>query len=482
VCNLVTGACEARPANEGAVCAASSACALGGVCAMGLCVDGTPRDCSPLSSVCAVGTCDPMIGCFAQPRVDGTPCSDGDPCTSGDRCLAGQCFAATITTPVATCAVPEQIPVVVGTPQSFGQSVVCQGDSLTPTCGSGQPTSDAVYQLVVDGPRLAFVTPSGTSPGSVLAVSSAICSSLNELACIAGAGGVEQALGILAPGTYFFGSEEPGAQPGFTLLLDPHDTCARPRPINAVPNSTVRLEGTTRLAANDFSNLACGGGGRGADHVYELVIAAPTTVDIRTLQFNGQAFDTVLAIQSGACGVGAYLACNDDTPGQPGVPGTLSRIQTTLQPGTYYVVVDGFGNAQGPYTLEVTLGGSPQPTSVFPGTGDVRSTATPFAFAQLTDFVFGTRRPTAAFTQGIDLDLQIQNALVCDAVDLAFRVNNVIATRFSVLPGQTRQQISVAANGMAGASVSLRLEVTRSVAPNCGSIALPDNVSALTFR
>jgi hypothetical protein len=61
----------------------------------------------------------------------------------------------------------------------------------------------------------------------------------------------------------------------------------------------------------------------------------------------GSNFDTVLHVHDGGCG-GPSLGCNDDTMGlqsQLSVP--LTANQTVL------VVVDGFGNSQGNFTLHI---------------------------------------------------------------------------------------------------------------------------------
>ena len=53
----------------------------------------------------------------------------------------------------------------------------------------------------------------------------------------------------------------------------------------------------------------------------------------------------------------SQLACDDD-----GGEGLLSLVNVSpIDPGIYFVIVDGFSNRQGPGTLTITLTPLPQP-------------------------------------------------------------------------------------------------------------------------
>src|SRR5205823_2420258 len=83
------------------------------------------------------------------------------------------------------------------------------------------------------------------------------------------------------------------------------------------------------------------------EKIFKLVIAQTMGIDAQSY-----GIDTVLHIHSGTC-AGTVVACNDDAapPGNFG-----SHVFGLLQPGTYYVVVDGFDtHAVGPFTLAVHL-------------------------------------------------------------------------------------------------------------------------------
>lgn len=105
-------------------------CQVDKTCQAGLCVGGTPKDCSGFDVACEVGACDPGTGicnpvdapsgtscaegitechvgaceggeCKSNPAPDGTSCNDHDACTDQDDCVAGACGGGTA---VAGCS------------------------------------------------------------------------------------------------------------------------------------------------------------------------------------------------------------------------------------------------------------------------------------------------------------------------------------------------------------------------------------------
>jgi uncharacterized protein DUF11/slime mold repeat-containing protein len=92
-CDPLLG-CQAPPVANGTTCSDSLACNGVERCEAGICVPGTPVDCSGLGNQCNYGTCvEPSGTCAATPKIDGFACNDGNACTINDRCKSGVCIA-----------------------------------------------------------------------------------------------------------------------------------------------------------------------------------------------------------------------------------------------------------------------------------------------------------------------------------------------------------------------------------------------------
>lgn len=90
VCQASTGACLLVPRADGLGCDDGDPCTTGDACLAGACRRGTDRDCSAMTSACAVGSCDPATGtCRATPLADGTACGGGG--CGGGTCSGGAC-------------------------------------------------------------------------------------------------------------------------------------------------------------------------------------------------------------------------------------------------------------------------------------------------------------------------------------------------------------------------------------------------------
>src|SRR5207249_9490765 len=100
-CNPQTGTCSHPAKPSGAPCSDGDACtgvdADGGdhCDANGQCVPGTAVVCTAPDQCHDAGTCDPQTGTCSHPaKPSGAPCSDGDACTLADTCDgAGICVA-----------------------------------------------------------------------------------------------------------------------------------------------------------------------------------------------------------------------------------------------------------------------------------------------------------------------------------------------------------------------------------------------------
>jgi hypothetical protein len=155
-CDVETDTCVDMPGNDGASCIDDDPCTVTSYCANGACAPGQLTDCSFLDSVCGTGTCDPEIGCVAQPLNDGSACNDGLFCTINDSCMNGTCQGdpnPCVNSPNLDCMVAscnEASDTCTATPGNDGQA--CDdGDACTAgttcsggSCGGGQPANNGV--------------------------------------------------------------------------------------------------------------------------------------------------------------------------------------------------------------------------------------------------------------------------------------------------------------------------------------------------
>ena len=95
--------------------------------------------------------------------------------------------------------------------------------------------------------------------------------------------------------------------------------------------------------SND-SDTNSGGGNNGKEEVYSLTIDRSTDIDIVLDQFDGRDMELFLLDELDA------FVCNLSSKNQPG---EIESIKTTLEPGTYYIVVEGFDGDEGSYRLTV---------------------------------------------------------------------------------------------------------------------------------
>ncbi len=124
------------------------------------------------------------------------------------------------------------------------------------------------------------------------------------------------------------------------------DTIASATVIPMVPFNDL---GTTTGFVDDYDEVCPYSGATAPDVVYRYDAATENYVDI---DLCGSGYDTKLYVYDGAM---TLIACNDDF--YTGAPcGTyVSRLEFVhFDAGqTYYIVVDGYGNGNGPYVLQV---------------------------------------------------------------------------------------------------------------------------------
>src|SRR2546426_377824 len=127
--------------------------------------------------------------------------------------------------------------------------------------------------------------------------------------------------------------------------------------------------GTSVLAGS------CGSSATAPEQVFQWTPTVSGTATVQTCGA-GTTFDTVLYLRSGACASGPEVAggCTDDACTNATGLYRASRLTPTVTAGqTYYIVVDGYGGAQGTFSLTVTPPAPTTTTTTLPGGGGCSS-------------------------------------------------------------------------------------------------------------
>lgn len=480
VCDNATNQCRARPRPNGTACDDGNACTVGDFCRRGLCESGGPRACPPPPNMCVVSVCRPAAGgCVVEAAPDGTSCDDGQACSFDDECHGGMCVGTSNAPPGDMCP-GISVPIQVGA-QVFVGDNTCAADDAAGTCGFNGGR-DIVHELVLaHARRLRAETlgPAGGGYDTVMYLRSTCAAPASELVCDDdSAGGLFSRIDErLAAGTYYlYVDGATSSALGFHALrveIDPQNRCAGASPIAIPPlGVTVRFDGATIGATNDFQ-APCAFQQNSPDHVYTFTVPSEMRLRFETEAIGGS-YDTAMALHAGPCteGMPTTIACDDDL-GQ----GTLSRIETTLGAGTYFLTVDGFGgNSQGPYRLAVTR--LPNLTAVvFPDASDARLTQMGTTFSRDGDFVEGVRNVPLTSVSRAEIDLTIVNNLTCGAHQTFVMINGQTIGTLNIGPGQTLINQTFMFPTISGPLFSLRLETANDIPGPCGSIDYPNGVS-----
>ncbi len=475
--------CLPQPRPTGTACNDGDLCTANDSCRLGACVAGPPVDCSGSADACNSAFCDAASGlCQVRPVPDGLPCDDGNACTVAS-CAAGVCTGASSPTPGDSCLSPVVIALQPGVSVETGNNQ-CAVDNATGVCGAVPGGQDVVYQLQLAGATRRLVatteTPAmGMSYDTLLHLRST-CDMPSSLACNDDSGGgLFSQIDVILPGTQdaflFADAFGPGAIGDYQLRLevDPQNTCANPSTLDLQTAPVVR--GNTTGADNTFQ-APCAAQARSPDHVYELTLSTRVTLRIDLVDVGATRFDTALHVRSSTCAAGGVgvIACDDD-----GGQRTNSRIERTFDPGTYYVIVDGFGSGSvGEYELSVTQTTAVE-SVIFPDIGDARQPLNGI-FSTRGQFVEGIRNASASSVSRLEVDLQVANNMTCGRADIEVRLNNTRVGRLVIIPGQT--QVSALLSGFApvgGGRYNIRYELQQGISSGCGTISFPDGVSTV---
>ncbi len=321
--------------------------------------DGTDEDCDTIpddDSDCAAGrrrACSDD-GCPGVETCDLVTCSWG-PCDLGAPPASDTCAG---------------VPTDVSGGGVFTGSACAAADDHRASCDSRPAAGpDLFHRLTLAAPAVLAADTAGTAFDAMLFLyRGASCAAATLVACDddSAGGGQARIERALTPGQYWLilDSRSPADRGGFRLNVSlapigppSNDTCAGAVDISAGGSFAGRTAGAVDDVAPPGGCAPAGG----PDVWYAFALAQRGTVYLDTV--DGDTWDTVLHLRRGVCsGSGTIDCANDQCPGHSG--GRRSQIVQTLDPGSYYVVVDGAGPAEaGDFTLLfehapcVTVGG-----------------------------------------------------------------------------------------------------------------------------
>ena len=238
--------------------------------------------------------------------------------------------------------------------QPFTVDTFEAADDLAGSCG-GQGGADVIYALDVRARSRLQVTLRNSEFAGAMYVQRTCGDASSEVACTAIAASdprtVEQSLeAVLTPGQYFlvFDGARPDAFGAAEVDLQLTDLQALDRICRRAPllRPGRTVNGDTTGGSDDF-HASCAGDARSNDAVYRLRLRRRSHVRIDL----SSDYDGALHLRRDCADPSTELACNDDHEDN-----RHSRIEATLDAGTYYVVVDGFRTgSQGHYSLETTV-------------------------------------------------------------------------------------------------------------------------------
>jgi len=221
-------------------------------------------------------------------------------------------------------------------------------DDVSGRCG-GAGGADLVYR--VDVPHRSRFTSSFTGEeGKHVFVLSRSCGDrAGEIAC---GDAIDE---VIAPGTYYLAVDSDASGFGrFDFEWHTRDIAGQEAACRGTPvlRSGVAVTGSTAGATDKFSSSCAGRSDAqtSSDRVYQIVLARRTrvTIALATPSWDGVLVLRRSCLDGSASRAGAEIECNNDADDIH-----HARIDTVLEAGTYYVVVDGHAsNNDGPFTLE----------------------------------------------------------------------------------------------------------------------------------
>ncbi|HCF60169.1 MAG TPA: hypothetical protein DFS52_19505, partial [Myxococcales bacterium] len=205
----------------------------------------------------------------------------------------------------------------------------------------------------------ATVTPTGTGYRPAVYIRQGDCTTSTQVACnragSTGSNAVASAASLV-PGVYYVVVDGVGSTGDFTLdlqlgaeLILPED-CTSAQPL-VFTSGTATITGDTSSASNESSG-SCGSSSTqtAPDLVYSFTIdPSEEPMDVRAV-VTPSGWDAIIYLTD-ACPATSDLGCSDTFP---------DTVKARMLPaGTYYLWIDGYSTASGPFSLTVDLIPSP---------------------------------------------------------------------------------------------------------------------------
>lgn len=247
-----------------------------------------------------------------------------------------------------TCAAP----LVLETGAPLAATLADKQDDLDVSCSFF--FRDAVHRFTLEERSDVAVEADAGGPFVYVSVRETCDDRGSELRCVSGNPGRARVRDLPA-GDYFVVVESFSgtgyelsldvSPPTVPVAVDGNDTCAG---AFVIPPAGGVFTGSTTGLLPDYATRTCGSMAGAPDAAFVLNLTERRRVRANT---SGSSFDTVLHLHTGSCASGGEVACDDD-----GGDGSTSYLERVLDPGTHFLIVDGFGSTTaGDYVLEVEV-------------------------------------------------------------------------------------------------------------------------------
>ncbi len=208
-------------------------------------------------------------------------------------------------------------------------------DDYAGSCG-GQGAPDQVFNFSVQSRSRVDISLANVQFEGVVYLQRTCGDASTEIVCLPMMGN-NTVSAVVDPGQYsvVFDGQQATSFGALEATMTTTDLAALTRDCRQAPmiRPGQTVNGETRSTTDRFQ-ASCGGRTRSNDRVYRLRLRRRSRV---VMNLNGD-YDCSLHIRSDCADGATEVACNDDTNGA-----SHSMIDTTLDRGTYYVIVDGYG-------------------------------------------------------------------------------------------------------------------------------------------